>query len=64
MFCCMGMGRGGLGALYVHFSQKECCCYTGEFGLVYKAYLDTAVGSQIVAVKTVKGIINDLCCVF
>ena len=29
---------------------------TGESGLVYKAYLNTAVGTQIVAVKTVKGL--------
>ena len=29
--------------------------YTGELGLVYKAYLDTAIGTEIVAVKTVKG---------
>ena len=32
--------------------------YTGESGLVYKAYLDTAVGKEIVAVKTVKGVKN------
>ena len=31
------------------------CCYTGESGQVYKAYLRTAVGTEIVAVKTVKG---------
>ena len=30
--------------------------HTGESGLVYKAYLDTAVGTQIVAIKTVKGV--------
>lgn len=38
--------------------------YTGEFGQVYKAYLDTAVGTEIVAVKTVKGMVNDQCCIF
>ena len=27
----------------------------GESGLVYKGYLDTAVGKELVAVKTVKG---------
>ena len=31
------------------------CCYTGASGQVYKAYLCTAVGTEIVAVKTVKG---------
>jgi len=39
------------------------CCYTGESGQVYKAYLHTAVGTEIVAVKTVKGIwsVRKLC---
>ena len=29
-------------------------CSLGESGLVYKAYLDTTVGKELVAVKTVK----------
>ena len=28
----------------------------GEFGLVYKGYLSSAVGRELVAVKTLKGI--------
>ena len=28
----------------------------GEFGLVYKGYIDTPLGSELVAVKTGKGI--------
>ena len=46
--------------------QGQCCsipvavyhimsCALGESGLVYKAYLDTAIGKEIVAVKTGKG---------
>ena len=29
---------------------------TGEFGLVYKGYMDTALGTTLVAIKTSKGI--------
>ena len=32
--------------------------YVGESGLVYKGYIDTSVGSELVAVKTGKGIRN------
>ena len=34
----------------------------GESGLVYKAYLNTAVGKELVAVKTGKGIGFNLLC--
>ena len=33
-----------------------CTLYIGESGLVYKGYIDTALGSELVAVKTGKGI--------
>ena len=29
--------------------------YVGESGLVYKGYMDTPLGSELVAVKTAKG---------
>ena len=29
--------------------------YTGETGVVYKAFLDTSDGTELVAIKTVKG---------
>ena len=35
--------------------------YLGESGLVYKGYIDTPLGSEIVAVKTGKGIKNSTC---
>ena len=34
-----------------------CVVLAGESGLVYKAYLNTALGKDLVAVKTVKGIL-------
>ena len=33
-------------------------CSTGESGLVYKGYMDTPLGSELVAIKTGKGIKN------
>ena len=32
--------------------------YVGESGVVYKGYIDTSLGSELVAVKTGKGIKN------
>ena len=32
--------------------------YVGESGVVYKGYIDTSLGSELVAVKTGKGIMN------
>ena len=35
-----------------------CILYVGESGVVYKGYIDTSLGSELVAIKTVKGIKN------
>ena len=32
--------------------------YVGESGVVYKGYIDTSLGSELVAVKTGKGLKN------
>ena len=37
-----------------NYNAVGCICI-GEAGLVYKGYLDTAIGKEIVAVKTGKG---------
>ena len=38
-------------------SNLYICPPSGESGLVYKVYIDTAVGKELVAVKTGKGMI-------
>ena len=49
----------GQGKIYILFALQMhivlCAVLAGESGLVYKAYLNTAVGKELVAVKTVKG---------
>ena len=44
------------------FIHNSCILYVGESGLVYKGYIDTAVGSELVAVKTGKGMKNEMVC--
>ena len=34
--------------------------FSGESGLVYKAYINTAIGKELVAVKTGKGIHHNI----
>ena len=48
----VGQGDGFLCLLTI----KSYSLKTGEFGLVYKGYMDTALGTIIVAIKTSKGI--------
>ena len=38
-----------------HFLKILCIPYIGESGVVYKGYIDTSLGSELVAVKTGKG---------
>ena len=45
---------------YIHHARNSKngqidCISTGESGLVYKGYLDTALGKELVALKTGKG---------
>ena len=41
--------------LLVHQNNNNIIIISGESGLVYKGYLDTAIGKELVAVKTGKG---------
>ena len=47
----------GQGISYTHFKSQLVCMIiiSGESGLVYKAYINTAIGRELVAVKTGKG---------
>ena len=53
---CMGSRRPTFVCFVYSYLEGLLTSYTGECGLVYKAYLDTALGTEIVAVKTVKGV--------
>ena len=53
---CMGNRRPTFVRFVYSYLEGLLTSYTGECGLVYKAYLDTALGTELVAVKTVKGV--------
>ena len=53
----VGQGDNFIGILHYGHIIIFCAILAGESGLVYKAYLNTALGKELVAVKTVKGIL-------
>ena len=52
------IGQGLYASDLILLLMSQYC--SGESGLVYKAYINTAIGKELVAVKTGKGIILQL----
>ena len=49
------IGQGVFHVIFFKCKQQLSCIISGESGLVYKGYIKTSIGKELVAIKTGKG---------
>ena len=49
------VGQGEFHVIFFKCEPHVSCIFSGESGLVYKGYINTSIGKELVAIKTGKG---------